>query len=133
MNHLTPEMRTRAEKLVALYPEPRSALIPLCHLAQEQDGYLVDDAMIEIAEIVGVTPAEVRGTATFYDMLHTDSVGRYVVGVCTNIARRGLARGPCRGNKRGRPVHARGDRVPGRLRHRSMRAGQPSLCADHHA
>ena len=42
--------------------------------------------MIEIAEIVGVTPAEVRGTATFYDMLHTDSVGRYVVGVCTNIA-----------------------------------------------
>ncbi len=86
MNHLTPEMRTRAEKLVALYPEPRSALIPLCHLAQEQDGYLVDDAMIEIAEIVGVTPAEVRGTATFYDMLHTDSVGRYVVGVCTNIA-----------------------------------------------
>jgi NADH-quinone oxidoreductase subunit E len=86
MNHLTAEMRARAEKLVGLYPEPRSALIPLCHLAQEQDGYLTDDAMIEIAEIVGVTPAEVRGTATFYDMLHTDSVGRYVVGVCTNIA-----------------------------------------------
>jgi NADH-quinone oxidoreductase E subunit len=86
MNHLTPERRTRAEKLVALYPEARSALIPLCHLAQEQDGYLVDDAMVEIAELVGVTPAEVRGTATFYDMLHTDPVGRYVVGVCTNIA-----------------------------------------------
>ena len=86
MNHLTPERRQRCERLIALYPQKRSALIPLCHLAQEQDGYLVDDAMIEIAEIVGVTPAEVRGTATFYDMLHTDSVGRYVVGVCTNIA-----------------------------------------------
>ena len=65
----------RARELVALYPEPRSALIPLCHLAQEQDGWLRPEAMDEIAELVGVTPAEVRGTATFYDMLHTEPVG----------------------------------------------------------
>jgi NADH-quinone oxidoreductase E subunit len=86
MSHFSPEIRSRAEALIALYPEPRSALIPLCHLAQEQDGYLTEPAMIEIGELVGVTPAEVRGTATFYDMLHTDKVGKYVVGVCTNIA-----------------------------------------------
>ena len=86
MSHLNAEIRGRAEALIALYPEPRSALIPLCHLAQEQDGYLTEPAMIEIAELVGVTPAEVRGTATFYDMLHTEQVGKYVVGVCTNIA-----------------------------------------------
>ena len=42
--------------------------------------------MEDIAELVGVTPAEVRGTASFYDMLHTEPVGRYVVAVCTNIA-----------------------------------------------
>ena len=42
--------------------------------------------MEEIAELCGVTPAEVRGTATFYDMLHTEPVGAYVVAVCTNIA-----------------------------------------------
>jgi hypothetical protein len=42
--------------------------------------------MSEIAELVGVTAAEVRGTATFYDMLHTEPVGTYVVSVCTNIA-----------------------------------------------
>ena len=42
--------------------------------------------MEEIAELCGVTPAEVRGTATFYDMLHTEPVGTYVVSVCTNIA-----------------------------------------------
>jgi hypothetical protein len=42
--------------------------------------------MVEIAELVGVTAAEVRGTATFYDMLHTEPVGTYVVSVCTNIA-----------------------------------------------
>jgi NADH-quinone oxidoreductase subunit E len=86
MGHLDPEIRARAEALVALYPEPRSALIPMCHLAQEQDGWLRPEAMAEIAELVGVTAAEVRGTATFYDMLHTEPVGTYLVSVCTNIA-----------------------------------------------
>ncbi len=84
--HLRPDVRARAEELVALYPERRSALVPLCHLAQEQDGWLRPEAMVEIAELVGVTPAEVRGTATFYDMLHTEPVGTHVISVCTNIA-----------------------------------------------
>jgi NADH-quinone oxidoreductase subunit E len=86
VSHFSPELRSRADALVGLYPERRSALIPLCHLAQEQDGYLSEAAMAEIAELCGVTPAEVRGTATFYDMLHVEPVGTYVVGVCTNIA-----------------------------------------------
>jgi NADH-quinone oxidoreductase E subunit len=84
--HLSAETVTRARELIALYPEPRSALIPLCHLAQEQDGWLRPEAMEDIAALVGVTPAEVYGTATFYDMLHTEPVGRYLVSVCTNIA-----------------------------------------------
>ena len=86
MSHFDADIRARAEALVALYPEPRSALIPLCHLAQEQDGWLRPEAMEEIAELCGVTAAEVRGTATFYDMLHTEAVGSYVLSVCTNIA-----------------------------------------------
>jgi NADH-quinone oxidoreductase E subunit len=84
--HLAPEVMARARAIVALYPHRRSALIPLCHLAQEQDGWLRPEAMAEIAELVGVTAAEVLGTATFYDMLHTEPVGTYVVAVCTNIA-----------------------------------------------
>jgi len=84
--HLSADLLAQAKSVVALYPEPRSALIPLCHLAQEQDGWLRPEAMSEIAELVGVTPAEVRGTATFYDMLHTEPVGTYVIAVCTNIA-----------------------------------------------
>jgi len=83
---LSADVAARARQVVGLYPEPRSALIPLCHLAQEQDGWLTPGAMEDIAELVGVTPAEVRGTATFYDMLHTEPVGRYVVSICTNIA-----------------------------------------------
>ncbi|HEY5385439.1 MAG TPA: NADH-quinone oxidoreductase subunit NuoE [Acidimicrobiales bacterium] len=86
MSHLNAEIRQQAEQLVALYPEKRSALIPLCHLAQEQDGWLVPEAVSEIAELCGVTAAEVQGTASFYDMLHTEPVGTYAVAVCTNIA-----------------------------------------------
>jgi len=84
--HFDDDNLARARRLVAVYPEPRSALIPLCHLAQGQDGWLTPEAMEDIADLVGVTPAEVRGTATFYDMLHTEPVGRHVIAVCTNIA-----------------------------------------------
>jgi len=84
--HLTAANRARAEALVALYPQPRSALIPLCHLAQSQDGWLCGEAMEEIAELCGVTASDVYGTATFYDMFHLDKVGRHVIAICTNIA-----------------------------------------------
>ncbi len=84
--HLSVETLNRARQVIALYPQPRSALIPLCHLAQEQDGWLTAEAMYDIAVLVGVTPTEVLGTASFYDMLHTEPVGRHVVAVCTNIA-----------------------------------------------
>ncbi len=86
MTHFRTDLRQRAEELVSLYPRARSAMLPLLHLAQEQDGYLSDEAMAEVAELTGTTPAEVRGTAAFYDMFHLEPVGKYVVGVCTNIA-----------------------------------------------
>ncbi len=56
------------------------------HLLQEQDGYLAPDGMEQLAELLDLTPAEVRGTASFYEMLHLQPVGRYLVAVCTNIA-----------------------------------------------
>jgi NADH-quinone oxidoreductase E subunit len=86
MAPLNEESLARARAVVALYPERRSALIPLCHIAQAQEGWLTPEAMEQIAGLVGVTAAEVRGTASFYDMLHLEPVGRYVVAVCTNIA-----------------------------------------------
>jgi NADH-quinone oxidoreductase subunit E len=75
-----------ARQLVALYPRPRSALIPICHLAQAQEGWLTPEAMQDIAELLDITPAEVEGTASFYEMLRTEPVGRYLISVCTNIA-----------------------------------------------
>jgi NADH-quinone oxidoreductase E subunit len=76
----------RAEALMALYPVKRSALIPMCHLAQGEHGWLTEECIEEIAALVGVSPAEVSGTASFYDMLHLEPVGQYVISVCTNIA-----------------------------------------------
>jgi NADH-quinone oxidoreductase E subunit len=83
---LTPHNEQRARDLIALYPHPRSALIPILHLLQEQDGYLTDDGMQHAGELVGLEAAEVQGTASFYDMFHTEPVGKYLIAVCTNIA-----------------------------------------------
>ncbi|HEV7958787.1 MAG TPA: NAD(P)H-dependent oxidoreductase subunit E [Acidimicrobiales bacterium] len=86
MSHLRNDLRQRAEELVALYPRKRSAMLPLLHLAQEQDGYLTDEGIAEVAELTSTTAADVRGTASFYEMFHLEPVGKYVVSVCTNIA-----------------------------------------------
>jgi len=83
---LTPDNEQRARELISLYPYARSALIPILHLLQEQDGYLSEDGMAHVGELVGLTAAEVRGTASFYDMFHFEPVGKYLVAVCTNIA-----------------------------------------------
>ena len=86
MSRLTIENQELAREIIARYPKPKSALIPLLHLAQEQDGYVTDDAMEHLAELVGVSPAEVLGTCSFYEMFKREPVGRYLVNICTNIS-----------------------------------------------
>lgn len=86
MPRLNPDNLQRALDLIALYPEPRSALIPILHVLQEQDGYLTEEGMNHVAELLDLQAAEVRGTASFYDMFHFEPVGKYLVAVCTNIA-----------------------------------------------
>lgn len=86
MARLNAENTELARELIAHYPRPKSALIPLLHLAQEQDGFVSDDAMVHIAELTGVTPAEVLGTCSFYEMFKREPVGKYMVNVCHGIA-----------------------------------------------
>ncbi len=86
MARLTAENLQRARQLIALYPQSRSALIPILHIAQEQDGWLTPDGMAHIGELLDLDPAEVYGTASFYDMFFTHPVGRHLVSVCTNLA-----------------------------------------------
>ena len=80
-----PNLATALE-IISRYPRPKSATIPLLHLAQEQDGYVADDAMEHIAELVGTTPAQVLGTCSFYEMFKREPVGTYLVNICTNIS-----------------------------------------------
>jgi NADH-quinone oxidoreductase subunit E len=86
VSRFTAENTAVADEIIARYPVKRSALIPLLHLAQEQEGHVTEEAMAHIAELVGITPAEVLGTASFYEMFKLEPVGDYVVNVCTNIS-----------------------------------------------
>jgi NADH-quinone oxidoreductase subunit E len=76
---------TRAREIVARYPRAKSAILPLAHLAQDQDGWLTTEAMEEIAALTGVTPAEVQGTCSFYTMFKRRPCGSLIVSVCTNV------------------------------------------------
>jgi NADH-quinone oxidoreductase subunit E len=86
MSRLTEAHVTLAQEIIGRFPRKKSALIPLLHLAQEQDGYVTQDAMVHIAELLDLAPAEVYGTASFYEMFKFHPVGKYCINVCTNIS-----------------------------------------------
>ena len=86
MARLTPQNVELAREIIARYPRTRSALIPLLHVAQEQDGWVTDDAMDHIAELLKLTSAEVLGTCSFYEMFKREPVGKYVINVCEGIS-----------------------------------------------
>jgi NADH-quinone oxidoreductase subunit E len=75
-----------AKEIIARYPRPKSALIPLLHLSQEQNGYITNEAMAHLAELVDVTSAEVYGTASFYEMFKFEPVGKYVINICGTLS-----------------------------------------------
>ena len=86
MGFFTPANEKVAADIASRYPRRRSAMIPLLHLAQEQEGWVTGPAMEQIAELTGTTPVEVLGTGSFYEMFKFHPVGRYLVNVCTNIS-----------------------------------------------
>jgi NADH-quinone oxidoreductase subunit E len=81
---LTEETREEARQLMARYPKPRSALLPMLHLVQSVEGYVTPDGIGMCADLLGLTKAEVGAVATFYTMYKRRPVGDYHVGVCTN-------------------------------------------------
>jgi NADH-quinone oxidoreductase subunit E len=81
---LSEEARAIAEKVVAKYPTRRSALLPLLYLVQSEVGWVPRQGIREVAEILGLTTAEVEAVATFYTMLKLHPCGKYVISICTN-------------------------------------------------
>ena len=73
-----------ATTIIARYPHPRSALLPLLHLVQSEDGYLTKAGITFCAKLLDLTDAEVAAVATFYSMYRRTETGQYLVGVCTN-------------------------------------------------
>ncbi len=75
------------QEMRALYPDSLSAVLPALRLAQERhDGWLPEAALREVAEALDLTPAYCLSIASFYDMFHTEPVGRHSVEVCTNVS-----------------------------------------------
>ena len=83
---LVGELRQTAEAIVARYPNSRSAALPLLFLVQSKDGYVTEEGMRDIADILGLTPADVLSTASFYTMLKKRPQGEYLISVCRNIS-----------------------------------------------
>lgn len=73
-----------AQTIIGRYPQSRSALLPLLHLVQSQDGYLTAAGVSFCARQLELTDAEVAAVATFYSMYRRTPTGEYLVGVCTN-------------------------------------------------
>jgi NADH-quinone oxidoreductase subunit E len=87
MTHsFTDETYQRAKEIVARFPEgkQRSALLPLLHLVQSEQGYVSPDGIAFCAETLGLTKAEVGAVATFYTMYKRRPTGDWLVSVCTN-------------------------------------------------
>lgn len=78
--------RERARKIMSRYPDPRSAVMPLLYLAMAEEGYLTDRGIEEVANHVGVTPAQVQAVASFYNMYKRRKTGNYLVSCCTSIS-----------------------------------------------
>ncbi len=83
-----PQVRERlvadARQIIARYPQERSALLPMLHLVQSEDGYVSPDGIQLCAEVLDLTAAEVSAVATFYTQYKRHPNGEYTVGVCTN-------------------------------------------------
>ena len=78
------KMDSVIDSIIARYPRPRSAIMPLLHLAQARDGYVTQESIEVIAEKLNLETAEVNAVATFYTQYKRKPVGEYHVGVCTN-------------------------------------------------
>jgi NADH-quinone oxidoreductase subunit E len=81
---LSDTTRSEMREIIARYPHARSALLPMLHLVQSEEGYVTPEGIEMCAEELGLTTAEVTAVATFYTMYKRRPTGRHHIGVCTN-------------------------------------------------
>lgn len=82
----TEENLKKIEEVRKKYPTALAAVMPTVYIAQEQNGYLSNEAMKEIASVLGIDTVNVLSVVTFYTMYHTKPMGKYHIQVCTNVS-----------------------------------------------
>jgi len=76
----------KANEIIDLYPQKRSALGPLLYLAQEKEGYIDEESVQEISKLIGITEVQVKSVASFYTMYKQEPTGQYLLSVCKSIS-----------------------------------------------
>lgn len=82
----TPENLERINKEIAKYPVKKPAVMASLYIGQEQNGYITNEVIKEVATLLEMTTEEVLGVVTFYTMYHQKPIGRYHIQVCTNVS-----------------------------------------------
>lgn len=83
---ISEQAKERMRALAARYPVARSALLPALHIAQEEEGYITQNGLDAVAEVLNLTTDDVKSVATFYTMYYQRPHGQKVVSVCTGIS-----------------------------------------------
>ena len=83
----TPENRARFDEIVTHYPSDRrrSAVLPALYLVQHQHGYITANGIRHVAELLGITRADVEDVVSYYSMFYTKPAGRFVLNVCRTL------------------------------------------------
>jgi NADH-quinone oxidoreductase E subunit len=84
----TAENRARFDEIVTRYPPDRrrSAVLPALYLAQQQQGYITANAIRHVAELLGITRADIADVVSYYTMFYTRPVGKFVLNVCRTLS-----------------------------------------------
>jgi|SRR5581483_363944 len=82
---LSDAAKQKIQELKTRYPQPRSAIMPALYVAQEEYGWLPQQAIDEVAAEMGMTSTEVGSVASFYTMFHLKPTGRHVIEFCTDL------------------------------------------------
>ncbi len=82
----TQENLDRIEQETKKYPVRKPAVMAALYIGQEQNGFISNEVMKEVADVLGISPEEVLGVVTFYTMYHQKQMGKYHIQVCTNVS-----------------------------------------------
>ncbi len=83
---LSPEERAEIEAEFPRYPDRRAVAIDAMKIVQEHRGHVSEEALRDVGELLGMTPSDLDGVATFYNLLYRKPVGRHVVLLCNSVS-----------------------------------------------